>query len=638
MRKKSHDSMDTVKVLLYAQMAASIVPIFAHIALLIMAWMQHNWMMLAMIVPSIMMYAASLIPQILQYITQQQQENYAHQLHKEHESNRIVTNTNSKNSHIENLPDTLTPASLETLLMQRTTAAQSKPPWREVLRTWLANENTTTRPSSKEHLSAPLGINSHGYCCIDLVDNGPHALVAGTTGSGKSVLLTTWCLALAFRYSPQQLRFVFMDFKGGATFDTLADLPHTMGNVGDLNLRHAVRALRGLELELDRRERLVANQRCHTIAQVTPQEPSLLIVIDEFHALKDQLPDYMSRLIRIAAVGRSLGMHIIAGTQNPLGQVSADMKANIAINICLRVRDSLQSQELLGTSHAANISPNTPGSAYYNLGEGVEALRCARSRNPQLLVAAIQLASKFLHYQHAPLLFSAPLPSLIFPNQIQQYCTENYESYTTYESYERNVQPKEIEKNPHFINSQKTQTQLKPVVIGLQDTGIRLLPAALPLHLGNVAIIGGRLQGKSNVIRILAHKLELPVYCATELSANDTYIIQDDHTPLILDDVDELLEPLSTQPQAIALQERLTRSSAPVIMSMATSRHLRLPEQAPVRIIFPTGDIGTDTMLGVPNSLSKTFDTHDYQLPGRCVMITPGEATVTQISLCEYTK
>ena len=71
---------------------------------------------------------------------------------------------------------------------------------------------------------------------------------------------------------------------------------------------------------------------------------------------------------------------------------------------------------------------------------------------------------------------------------------------------------------------------------------------------------------------------------------------------------------------------------------MATSRHLRLPEQAPVRIIFPTGDIGTDAMLGVPNSLSKTFDTHDYQLPGRCVMITPGEAIVTQISLCEYTK
>lgn len=90
-----------------------------------------------------------------------------------------------------------------------------------------------------------------------------------------------------------------MDFKGGATFDILSKLPHTMGNVGDLNLKHAIRALKGLELELNRRERLVAHHGCNNIAQVTPAEPSLLIVIDEFHALKDQLPDYMPVLYEL---------------------------------------------------------------------------------------------------------------------------------------------------------------------------------------------------------------------------------------------------------------------------------------------------------------------------------------------------
>lgn len=638
MSNKSNTGISTTKVLMHVQMAASIVPIFAHIALAIMAWMQNNWMMLTMIIPSIMMYIASLIPQIFQYISEKnsvqsvQQNQQIQLLNTTQSSNNLTYNQQT----VESLPDTITPVSLETLLMRRNAISNTQHHWKEVLQIWLKNagtydtknqsnsmkENLNTNiynylPNSKtKHLIAPLGISNNGYCYLDLINNGPHALVAGTTGSGKSVLLTTWCLALAFQYGPQQLRFVFMDFKGGATFDILSKLPHAMGNVGDLNLKHAIRALKGLELELDRRERLVAHHGCNNIAQVTPAEPSLLIVIDEFHALKDQLPDYMPRLIRIASVGRSLGMHIIAGTQNPLVQVSADMKANISINVCLRVRDGMQSQELLGTAHAARISSNTPGAAYYNIGEGVAALRCAQSSNPAHLVRAIQLAGRFCHHDHSPELFSKPLPSILSAKQLAEY-SNNYK----YKNSEQKI-------------SQSLRTQefhTKHIIIGLQDDTIHLYPALLPIHLGNIAIIGSRKQGKTTILKIISKTLNLPIYSGKSLYEQNINNIYNENMPIIIDDADELLDPLNTRQTAIAFQKRLNSKQCPVIMSTSTSRYLRLPEQAPVRIIFPTGDIGTDTMLGIPSALSKSFDIEDYQLPGRCVLITPGSASLTQI-------
>lgn len=161
-------------------------------------------------------------------------------------------------------------------------------------------------------------------------------MVAGTTGSGKSELLISWCMALAIRHSPQTLHFVFLDFKGGSTFNALERLPHTVGNVCDLDLAHAVRALNAIEQELARREALVSAERVSRFDQLSHPPARLVVVIDEFHALRDRLPDYMQRLNRLASLGRSLGMHLIVCTQNPMGQVHADMKANISLSICLR--------------------------------------------------------------------------------------------------------------------------------------------------------------------------------------------------------------------------------------------------------------------------------------------------------------
>ena len=123
-------------------------------------------------------------------------------------------------------------------------------PWRVIVRNWMA-----APPNSA------IGVSERGAFRIDLTASGPHAMVAGTTGSGKSELLISWCMALAIRHSPRTLHFVFLDFKGGSTFNALEHLPHTVGNVCDLDLAHAVRALNAIEQELIRREALVSAER-----------------------------------------------------------------------------------------------------------------------------------------------------------------------------------------------------------------------------------------------------------------------------------------------------------------------------------------------------------------------------------------
>lgn len=596
------------KSMFWMQIIANIVPIFANIALAIMACLQKSWMMLAMVVPSIMMYIACLIPQIIQYNVNKKSDNKNENNIKKHVETQFSKRISRQ--HVQGVPNTLVPINLEAILINnanqisnisnsKNIVNSSTPPWKNVVYSWLKSSN-----ESNKKLVAPIGISENGYFCLDLIRNGPHALVAGTTGSGKSVLLTSWCLALAFNYSPKSLQFVFMDFKGGATFDALSTLPHSIGNVGDLNLQHAVRALKGLEKELDRRERLVACQGCHDINQVKPYQPSLAIVIDEFHALKNQLPDYMNRLIRIASVGRSLGMHLIACTQNPMAQVNADMKANMSINICLRVRDAMQSHELLGSSCAASINPNNPGAAYCNTGDGIIALQCSQSRNKDSLIQAIKLAGKFYYYNQPKQLFSAPLPRYLGYSTIKNYCNNTF------------CNNKSSRFNSDFSYDLSKEDGL---LIGLKDDGINLSEAILPTNLGNIAIIGGNKRGKTNLINVISKAIK----------SRNTY--NNSQNIYILDNADSLLEPFSSDTKSQEFQSKLVNPKITVIFCAQNARHIRIPEQAPVRIIFPTGDAGTDTMLGIPSDLLKTLNVDDYQTPGRCVMVIPGSANLLQI-------
>lgn len=247
---------------------------------------------------------------------------------------------------------------------------------------WRSNAMHRSAPGG-DTLSVQLGIGADAQAVVlDLVRDGPHALIAGTTGSGKSELLQTIILGLALSYSPDDLAIALVDYKGGASFGACADLPHVVGQVTDLDPGAASRALAGLQAELRRRERLVAAAGVTSLRAFHEQTtadrradggagepvPRLLVVVDEFRAMADDQPDFIPGLVRIAAQGRSLGVHLILATQRPSGAITADMRANISLRIALRVVDSADSRDVIDSDSAAHIAPQTPGRALLRRG------------------------------------------------------------------------------------------------------------------------------------------------------------------------------------------------------------------------------------------------------------------------------
>jgi len=234
-------------------------------------------------------------------------------------------------------------------------------------------------------LPLPLGRGPGGAAVVlDLVGDGPHALVAGTTGAGKSELLTTLVLGLALSRPPERLAVLLVDFKGGTGLPVVADLPHVVGHLSDLDAVGARRALRGLTAELRRREGLLAAVGARDLAELDPDSPDtparLVVVIDEFRALVDDLPELVPGLGRLAAQGRSLGVHLLLATQRPAGAVHADLRANVTLRIALRVADGVDSSDVVDVPDAARIPAGRPGLAVLRgAGGSPRAVQVARA-------------------------------------------------------------------------------------------------------------------------------------------------------------------------------------------------------------------------------------------------------------------
>ena len=241
----------------------------------------------------------------------------------------------------------------------------------DVVNRWQQNETYKT-------MAVPLGVRGKDdVLSLNLHEkaHGPHGLIAGTTGSGKSEIIQSYILSLAVNFHPHEVAFLLIDYKGGGMANLFKDLKHLVGTITNLDGDEAMRALTSIKAELRKRQRLFGEHDVNHINQyhklfkegiATEPMPHLYIISDEFAELKSEQPDFMKELVSTARIGRSLGIHLILATQKPSGVVDDQIWSNSKFKLALKVQDRQDSNEILKTPDAADIT--LPGRAYLQVG------------------------------------------------------------------------------------------------------------------------------------------------------------------------------------------------------------------------------------------------------------------------------
>ncbi|SNZ14040.1 DNA segregation ATPase FtsK/SpoIIIE, S-DNA-T family [Terribacillus aidingensis] len=242
----------------------------------------------------------------------------------------------------------------------------------------LAIQNRWQRNETYKTLAVPLGLRGkEDIVQLNLHEkaHGPHGLVAGTTGSGKSEIIQSYILSLAVNFHPYEVAFLLIDYKGGGMANLFNKLPHLMGTITNLDKAQSMRALASIKAELQKRQRLFGKYEVNHINQyqklfkqgeADEPMPHLFLISDEFAELKSEQPDFMKELVSTARIGRSLGIHLILATQKPSGVVDDQIWSNSKFKLALKVQNAGDSNEILKTPDAAEIT--LPGRAYLQVG------------------------------------------------------------------------------------------------------------------------------------------------------------------------------------------------------------------------------------------------------------------------------
>jgi DNA segregation ATPase FtsK/SpoIIIE, S-DNA-T family len=391
---------------------------------------------------------------------------------------------------------------------------------------------------------AVIGESYDGPFAIDIRRDGPHGLVAGTTGSGKSELLQTFVASLAAANRPDAMTFVLIDYKGGSAFKDCARLPHTVGMVSDLDGHLTERALASLSAELKRREEILLDAGAKDIEDYNDTRrlkprleplPRLILIIDEFASLVAELPDFVTGLVGIAQRGRSLGVHLILATQRPAGVVSADIRANTNLRIALRVTDKNESSDVIDVPDAAWISKSTPGRCYVRSGAsgpvGVQSSRIGGRRPGKRVMSRAPIKVLPVPWQG----LGRPLP------EIREAVAEDDGTMETDLSVLVDAiagaarkagcgpqpspwlppLPDSITLNDLPIAAAETDGEVAPVPFGIMDVPARQAREPMTVDLaggGHIVVAGAARTGRSTVLRTIAGSI------AARESSSDVHI------------------------------------------------------------------------------------------------------------------
>ena len=373
-----------------------------------------------------------------------------------------------------------------------------------------------------ESMAAPLGVNSKNeivYLNLHEKAHGPHGLVAGTTGSGKSEILQTYILAMATLFHPYEVGFVIIDFKGGGMVNQFKDLPHLNGAITNIDGREINRSLKSIKAELLKRQNLFAEANVNHIdkyirlyknGSVEIPLPHLIIIVDEFAELKAEQPEFMKELISAARIGRSLGVHLILATQKPSGQVNEQIWSNSKFKLCLKVQSKEDSNEVLKSPLAAEIKE--PGRAYLQVGnnEVFELLQSGYSgeqeksddlKQKEFIISEVDLSGK------RTIVFEQKKKKDRNKNRTQLEAIVDF--VHEYCEKQNIVKLKSIclpaLEDRILITSQINKSQKNNIAVGIYDDPDSQYqgPAQFDFCEQNTMIIGASGTGKTNLIQVL---------------------------------------------------------------------------------------------------------------------------------------
>ncbi|SJN31948.1 FtsK/SpoIIIE family protein [Microbacterium esteraromaticum] len=447
-------------------------------------------------------------------------------------------------------------------------------------------------PPARTHgLSATFGRGEHGDLTLDLVEDGPHAIVTGMTGTGKSELLTSWLTGMAAVHSPAEVAFVLVDFKGGTAFDPLRRLPHVVAVVTDLDAEGARRGVGSLTAELRRREAVMADAGARDVRDC-PALARLVIVVDEFAALLQEHPDLAAIFTDVAARGRALGMHLVLGTQRASGIIRDALASNCPLRLSLRVAETADSRFVIGSDSAAELpgGADSRGLAFVRRPRDTEAhvTRIALTSDADLAAASQRWSGH--ERQRSPWLPPLP-PRVALPDHGA------------------------VDAEAVFGLADEPEQQRQPWVTLKRGQGL--------------AILGGPAAGKSSAVQMLASQLPDGVIVPPDLEGAWDAVAElstGRHGTVLCDDLDLLVGQYPPDYQQLFLSrwEKIVRAPAGAVitLSRASGPLGRLIDALPQRALLRlTSKVEHIAAGGDPSAFDRARPAGRAWMDGREVQV-----------------